>query len=807
MPWFVTLLVFAALTVIGELLRPKPKFDAPQPSALGDFQLPTADGARPIPVVFGTCLVRGANVVWYGDLKIDPVIQKVKTGWFSSEEVTLGYQYRLGMQLALCHGAIDEIRSIRFEDKLVNYSVAAETSEYWSLWLDDEELFGGEDNAGGVSGSVVVHKGTATQAESVYLQSILGDDIPGFHHVSYAVFAQTYIGNSPYLKDVAFEISRFPNTVGLAGGKHIINSDDANPAAILYETLTNLVWGLQIPSSQIDLGSFQSVGDALHAESFGVSMTYERHTDAGSYAEDLLRHIDGVVYIDPTTGLLKLAIARDDYDPGTLDVFDEDSIDDVEFTRSGWSEVINIARVSFLSRADNYTKRTAQQQNLSAIQTRGDRAAVTMAFLSITNEVTANLVAARLLKTLSFPLARMRLTMNRSAWSLRPASVFKLDWPPEGISGMICRVNHPRYGELAAGKIVVEAVEDIFAISSAAFSPPSSSGWTDPLAAPQAADAEQLFEGPYHLTGGERHGFAAAVRAQPIEIGYHIMSDPAGGTAYEKTNTSGAFTPSGLLVGAYAKSTAATDSVGFTIDGGADLERLATVTQGEFESGVNLLMIDDEIMSFRDVTDNGDGTFDIEEVMRGVLDTVPADHSDNGRVWFIAPGGFAALDPDSPYPTDLTVTAKLLPFTPRAVFPIASASQLSLTTDDRASRPYPPGNMKIDGSAWPASAGPGDIVVTWNHRHRIDQLTDQKVVAQDAGDYSASPEGDYTIEVRVNTVLQRTVNDVTAKTWTWTTAMQTADGASSSDTIEIRLIPMSDADLDGTFQTRTFTLS
>jgi len=59
----------------------------------------------------------------------------------------------------------------------------------------------------------------------------------------------------------------------------------------------------------------------------------------------------------------------------------------------------------------------------------------------------------------------------------------------------------------------------------------------------------------------------------------------------------------------------------------------------------------------------------------------------------------------------------------------------------------------------------------------------------------------------VNTVLQRTENDITGTSWTWTAAMQTADGASSSDTIEIRVIPMSAADLDGTYQTRTFTLS
>ena len=43
---------------------------------LDDFDLPTAEEGRPIPVVFGTMLLRGPNVVWAGDLKVDPIRKK-----------------------------------------------------------------------------------------------------------------------------------------------------------------------------------------------------------------------------------------------------------------------------------------------------------------------------------------------------------------------------------------------------------------------------------------------------------------------------------------------------------------------------------------------------------------------------------------------------------------------------------------------------------------------------------------------------------------------------------------------------------
>ena len=47
-----------------------------QPASLSDVDAPTAEEGRPIPVVFGTVLLRGSNVVWYGDLEADPIKKK-----------------------------------------------------------------------------------------------------------------------------------------------------------------------------------------------------------------------------------------------------------------------------------------------------------------------------------------------------------------------------------------------------------------------------------------------------------------------------------------------------------------------------------------------------------------------------------------------------------------------------------------------------------------------------------------------------------------------------------------------------------
>lgn len=60
------LLVMLISSLISAALAPKPP--RPKPASLSDFDVPVAEEGRPIPVLFGTVLIRGSNVLWYGDL-------------------------------------------------------------------------------------------------------------------------------------------------------------------------------------------------------------------------------------------------------------------------------------------------------------------------------------------------------------------------------------------------------------------------------------------------------------------------------------------------------------------------------------------------------------------------------------------------------------------------------------------------------------------------------------------------------------------------------------------------------------------
>jgi len=64
------------LSAISYALNPRPRSEAPKAAGLDAFSLPTAEEGRPIPVIFGTVLITGPNVVWAGDLRIDPIRKK-----------------------------------------------------------------------------------------------------------------------------------------------------------------------------------------------------------------------------------------------------------------------------------------------------------------------------------------------------------------------------------------------------------------------------------------------------------------------------------------------------------------------------------------------------------------------------------------------------------------------------------------------------------------------------------------------------------------------------------------------------------
>jgi Putative phage tail protein len=794
----VNAVIGVAAAVLVKALSGRPQ--GPSPAAISQFSVPTVDATRPIPVIFGTCKLTGANVIWYGDL--------LARG-FQINGQDAGFYYYLGMDLALCQGPVDSVDSLLFGDIAAPWVFSSTISDHDRYTFDASTLFGGNTKGGGVSGSADVYYGTTAQGPNDYMQSVASADWPGLPTLCHVVLRKPYLGTNTFIPPVGFIATRCPNQLGLTGGNHRISYTfpeygyDANPACILYEILTDTTWGLSIPGASIDSSTFVAAGNTLFGENLGIAMILENATDATQVIADILRYIEASIYVDPVTGLLSLSLIRADYVLANLPVLDQTSIDSLEMTRGAWSETTNIVRIHYTSRVDNFSERIVQWQNLSNLQMRGERAAVDIDFHGFSSSRSASLAAGRALKALSYPFARLKFNANRSAWALRPGSPFVLNWPALGIAGMVCRVTRPTSGELTDGKIAIEAIEDATSFSGVGYTPPVGTSWVNPQTTPTALTVETMIEAPYQIYP-LRMAITMAARNLSGLNGYQVWSDPAGGTSYAQSNTINGWCPTGTLTANYAQNTADFDTTGFTVQNLNDGDVPQSLTTNDLLHGVNLALIDQEIIAWQTIAGSG-STRTISNIYRGVLDTVPAAHSTGAVVYFFTNGPLGIVNPAAPYAADGTVTAKLLPFNSRAILPLASATQISVTTASRAQKPLPPGKVRLNGAAWPTSLTAGvDVVVTWAIRHRTLQAAAKDIVSQGASDYAISPEGNFTIEVRVGGVVKRTVTAIATTTWTWTAAMQTTDGATGGSSITIRIYPVNGA-LTGTYQERAFT--
>jgi len=883
--FFLVLLLFIATTVIGMLLAPKTKT---HPGALGDFNFPTAQEGRAIPVVGGTVKIAGGNTTWWGDLKTKPVKQKASFLSFSSQIV--GYFYYIGVQYVLCWGVIDELIQVNADKKAIPHSVTtilngSGSENYLQLNCVGFKMFGGTSvgGQGGFSGIMDFYRGLQTQQPNDYLTQkqgrlafvpgtvaysysgvgngtlgflsggsasrvetititanawitdisspyylkerftvngsvsgfignafadnafsssrinftietgslpfVIGDQFtvktlhatlsPAYKKLCYAVMEQCYVGTSNYPKQMEFIVRRCPDPFGQ--GPSIANiGGDTNPALFIYDLMTDPDYGLGIPPAKIDAANFQAVAVTLATEVLGISVIEDTPDSADSMIGEVLRHVDGVIYTDPKSGLWTLKLARFDYDPTTLEILDPSSVVETpDFARGSWAETSNHVVINYLDRASDFNTRSVQEYDPANIRVTGEVRSQQLDYKLISNRTAASLIATRVLRTYTFPLGKLKLKCNRLAWNLRIGGVFKFTWLALGIENMIFRITHIGYGEVSDGKITIDAMEDIFGIQGTAFLIPPTSGWVSPVGPATPCTSEQMIELPYLMQ--QREGLAAGIYA--LAMAAHDPAVPEksfeiwinNGAGFFDAGVESSFCPVGSLHALYPASTAAFDATGFVLglSGGVDLDSLVTATGSDFANGINLCLIDNEIMAFTTPTLMGDGTYAIAGVARGLLDTVPADHAMGTKVYFFSYG--AGLTQQTPYPADLTVTARFTPNSSVDQLAVASATDVTLTTRSRSARPYPPGNISVNGRAYgirPATTA-GDLTVAWASRNRFTQGV---TVQQDAGDIAGETGQFFTVQKKIAGIaVGAPINIGTAESFTYTAADRGAD--------------------------------
>lgn len=624
------------------------------------------------------------------------------------KKVTVGYKYYLGIHMVLWHGPIDKLNRIEVDQK----TAWSGNNTGGPITINQENLFGGEDREGGVSGKVDVEMGRRTQPVNSYLASRLGSNIPAYRGVCAVVLNQVYIGLNPYLKRWAFWGTRIhtrsDGSVQWYDAKSEIDGD-MNAAHIIRECLTDNDWGMGYPESDIDDESFMMAADIMHSEGFGISLNWDKSVILQEFIQLVLGHIDASLYVSRTTGKFVLKLIRGGYNIDDLLVLDENSIDKVtDFKRNAVGELVNSVTVVYWDSSTGSNGSITVQDIALAAQQRAT-IGTTKQFPGITKGHLANRVASRVLRALSVPLASATLYTNRKASSLNVGDVFVFKWRDFGITQLAMRVVNIEMGALGSNAIKVQCVEDVFSLTEATYADPPPSSWEDPNKPPVPVVHYQTYDSPYWdvvQTLGETvaramdptSGFASAVAVRPSDGSFNcrIYSAPTG--TYEDAGVLD-FCPSATILLPVTR----TQKV-IPIENGVDMDLISIGTYATL--GTEVVKV--EAVSQTSMT-----------VGRGCLDTVPIEHPGGTRVFFA--DDYVGTDAYE-YSRGETAHFRLLPVTALGMLPIASSTVLNIPITSRQARPYPPGQFRIRSTYYPTSV-PGDsaIPVSWAHRDRLQQ--------------------------------------------------------------------------------------
>jgi hypothetical protein len=510
-------------------------------------------------------------------------------------------------------------------------------------------------------------------------------------------------------------------------------AESMNPAHIVYQCLTDPEWGMGYSPTIINDASFRAAADTFHAEGMGLCLHWTQQQPIDAFVQTVMDHAGAVLRQNPRTGLFEIRPLRGDYVVGSLPLLDESNIRSLEsFDRAGSAEAVNEVTVRFDDAATGKTG-SVTLQNLAAVEAVGGPVARSVAYPGLPTPVLAARVAMRDLRVLSTPLARVRLRMNRQGYSILPGDVVRLAWPKLGIAQLVLRVARVNTGALADGAIEIEAVEDVFGLGASVYVAQQPVAWQPPDTAPTPIVTRAVIEAPYYelqrqLSAADLSVLAAdagyllvgAARPRGSAVRFTIADRTAGVGEYEEAGA-GDFCAAGKLAASLGH--AATSVV-----------LSAPSDPGLIETGTYAL-IGPEIVRV-DAWDAGTSTLTIG---RGVLDTVAASHAAGATILFL--GAVNASDGVERVGGE-AVDVKLLTVAGSGTLGEGLASADTVTFASRAARPYPPGRLRINGLAYPASAA-SPLQIAWAHRNRLQQ----NLEGDESGNIGPEPGVSYSVEI------------------------------------------------------------
>lgn len=649
-------------------------------STIEELSFPRSNFGDAIPMVWGTVRQKSPVLLYYGGMIAAPI---------DSNGVTVGYNYHLTMDMAICLGPNVYLREIWAENKQL--WIGSAHNEVVTINMPD--AFGGPSTGGGMVGSLSFWSGNFPtdpdpNLPDPWLVSLGFWPQPTYGGVCHIVAQGINYGTQATPKPFSFVVSRWPD--GLNPGKSMMpNGYDINPMEIIYDIITSDWGGLGLSPSVIDLPSFIAASNTLYSEGLGMSLILQNAVEAKTALQECMKVADGLLYMEPSTGKIKVKLIRSGESTSGIVTLDESNIIGApkNLKKTTWESTFNQVRVSFEDRVMFYDTSIQMAQDFANIEGKTRIRSTNVDAPGVKDGEVAGKIANRHLALVCAPLYACDIEANREASELRPGSLFKLSWDRYNITDMIMRVTKINLGSLEKGVVSISCIQDRYATplnNMAAIGivhPPI--GRTEPLEI--TADQQHYWVPPLMFVPGfttdnarltslidslRSQGFVASHVRQPIgmgaepaysfQVGYVVDAGYSNATVSQAMRSPEGDHPifyrkQGRVVGSYPKTaggysrvdTSKTLEIEFP-DLDQNFANTDLIWKDDFAPtqwtdpvqspfwtdrlASSIIAIGDELIKAwgaRGVTGTKKVTFDI--VWRGLVDTLPEDHAPNTK--------------------------------------------------------------------------------------------------------------------------------------------------------------------------------
>ncbi len=578
-----------------------PSTGASDSPPLATLNVQSSANGVPISLTYGTTRV-SPNLIWYGDFTAVP--HEASSGGKGGDTPTsTSYTYTASFILALGEGPVTGIRN---------------------AWIDKAQ----EDPATLFS----LFLGSAPQTPWSYLSSAHPTEALGYPGTVYAAAAASDLGNSANLPNHSFE---------LAGHCILSGSQDANPADILTDLLTNTAYG--VPNAPA-LGDLTQYSAYCRAAGLLLSPCYDTQTGADQILTDLMQLTNTGIYY--SEGVLKLVPYGDatltghgaTYTPSLTPVAnfgDDDFLEPVSIKRNAIPDVVgssadayNQVTVEYLDRANDYNVATVVVQDQVSIDVYGLRPMPTVTAHQIADAAVANAVAMLLLQRSVYIRAQYTFPLASWQWcALEPTDLVTLTDTTLGLS--LTPVRILSIDENESGTLSVTAEDAPAGVASHVVAPvPQAGGYSvDYNVAPGAVASVCIFEPPFALASGSGLEVWAGVTGPAGSTtwgGCHVWVSYDGTTYALLTSITG---PARVGHVTAAITATSTGPLAVQLDGmGGQMLPASAADAAALHSLVYVGGANPEFMAYQGATLTGANAYSLGSLVRGAYGSAEAIH-------------------------------------------------------------------------------------------------------------------------------------------------------------------------------------